>query len=65
MLIEVVNTFRGQIEWVDGLPRTTKDGGGTGLESVRLILARHGGLLKQEVSGCLFISRVIMPLESA
>lgn len=65
MLIEVVNTFRGQVEWVDGLPRTTKEGGGTGLESVRLILARHGGLLKQEVSGCLFISRVIMPLESA
>lgn len=65
MLIEVVNTFCGQVEWVDGLPSTTKEGGGTGLESVRLILARHGGLLKQEVSGCLFISRVIMPLESA
>ncbi len=63
MLIEVVNTYCGKVELVDGLPRTTKEGGGTGLESVRLILARHGGLLKQETSGGLFISRVIMPLD--
>lgn len=62
LLMEIKNTFVGTVKWSDDKPESTKEGGGVGLESVRYILSRHRGLLKQEVSGNFFVSRVILPM---
>lgn len=63
LLMEIRNTFSGKVKWTESGLTTTKDGGGIGLRSVRHILSRHKGLLQQEESGNIFISRVIMPIE--
>ena len=62
LLLEIRNTYSGEIVWVDGFPRSTKKGGGTGVKSVAEILSRLGGLLHQENDGNIFISRVIIPV---
>ncbi len=63
LLMEIKNTFSGNVKWSSGRLETTKDGGGIGLKSVKHILSRHKGLLQQETEGNVFISRVILPLE--
>lgn len=63
LLMEIRNTFSGDVKWSSGRLETTKDGGGIGLKSVKHILSRHKGLLKQETEGKVFISRVILPIE--
>lgn len=63
LVMEIENTFPGKVKWGRGGLETTKDGGGIGLSSVRHILSRHGGILHQEVSGNIFVSRVMMPVE--
>lgn len=62
LLMEIKNTFSGDVKWIGGNLETTKDGGGIGLRSVRNILSRHKGLLRQETEGNTFISRVILPI---
>lgn len=64
LVMEIENTFSSKVEWGKGMLETTKKEGGIGLRSFKRILARHKGVLQQEVSGNNFISRVIMPVEN-
>ena len=52
LLLEIGNSFSGTAPLEEG----------TGLESVRYILSRYGGLLSQSGSDGFFVSRVIMPI---
>lgn len=62
LLVEVKNAASGPARFEDGLPVTTKAGGGQGLKNVRRVLDRHGGLIQCAREGDVFRTQVILPL---
>lgn len=47
-------------DFIDGLPRTTKPGGGIGLQSVMSIVNEYDGLAKFEYQDGIFISKIMI-----
>lgn len=63
-LIEIINTFSGDICAVDGVIQTTKkDGGlhGYGLKSINLIAEKYGGNMTFSVEGDVFSLNILIP----
>lgn len=63
LLMEIRNRVSGEVVFEDGLPLTTKQDGGIGVKSARKVLNKHGGMLKMQQEGDVFITRVLQGLE--
>lgn len=63
LYIETRNSVGYTVRFKDGLPLSTKRGGGTGTLSIVDTLARHGGLADFSQEGGDFVSKVILPIE--
>lgn len=61
VLIEIRNSIGVQLNFENGLPVTTKVGGGTGLMSVRNIVHKYNGMLDVRQEDSEFITRIILP----
>lgn len=62
VLIEIKNSISNELFFENGLPITTKVGGGTGLLSVKDIVQKHNGMLEVKKEGNEFITRIILPI---
>lgn len=62
LLLEIRNSYSGEIKWKNDTPVSAEKNGGTGLKSVKMILSRNKGMLHQGCEGKTFVSRVIIPL---
>lgn len=62
LFIEVSNTMSGDIVWNGSLPASTKDGGGTGLRSVRNAVTNHDGMMRCLQDGNSFVVQIRIPL---
>ncbi|MFV0451979.1 MAG: GHKL domain-containing protein [Propioniciclava sp.] len=63
-VLTVENPFAGEIDTVDGLPRTTKRSSthhGYGMRNMRDIAERHGGNLRVNTTGDSFVLHVLLP----
>ncbi len=56
VVLQIENTYAGEMTMVDGLPRTTKsaNGHGFGLRSIRRIAEKHGGGMSVRAEGGIF-----------
>ena len=63
LLVELRNSVSGTVVFRDELPVSTKVGGGIGLRGIREILRRHGGMIRMEQQGDVFVTQLIQPLE--
>ena len=62
--MEVCNTVGCKTSFDEnGMPITTKDGGGTGTRSIKHIVQKHGGMLNFRQSENTFITQIILPLK--
>ncbi len=64
-VIQVSNAMEGELDFEDGLPRSTKprDGyHGFGLKSIRSIARRYGGFLSVSAEGGRFTLKILIPL---
>lgn len=61
ILIEISNSVDGVLQFDNGLPITTKRGGGIGLLSVTHIVRKHAGMVEFQQQGSVFITRIIFP----
>lgn len=64
-LIHVENPFAGQVRFVDGLPRTSKDdtrNHGFGTRSMRMIAQRYGGAMTMTAQRGVFLVNIVLPL---
>ena len=59
LLVEVRNSVAGKVAFRDGYPVTTKADGGIGVKSVRKVLDKYGGLLRQQQEGDVFITQTV------
>ena len=64
ILIEIVNSMEGFVEFTDGLPITTKTGGGTGAISVKHIVQKYGGMVEFKQNKSEFSTRIIFPKQN-
>lgn len=64
LLLEIKNSVSGRVVFENGLPVTTKTGGGIGTGSARRIVERYGGMLSWKQDGETFITRLIQPLKT-
>lgn len=65
VILQVENYYEGELSFLDGLPRTTKeqDGGhGFGLRSIRFTVEKYGGCMTVHPEGHLFLLRVSIPI---
>ncbi len=65
LMIETRNPCAGQVVFEEGLPVSTKPGGGIGTRSLREIVKRHGGMLDLRQDGAAFVARVMLPQREA
>lgn len=66
LVIQVVNPSAGQIEFEDGLPKTTKAKNGYhgyGIKSMRHTAQKYGGYLTAEVKDGCFYLKIVVPLQ--
>lgn len=59
--IEIQNSVSGLVAFEDGLPLSTKPGGGTGTKSVSGIVHKYGGMLRFVQKDDLFITQIFLP----
>lgn len=64
VLIEIRNSIGVKLIFKNGLPVTTKSGGGTGLLSVKDIVQKHNGMLDLRQEGYEFLTRIVLPVPS-
>ena len=64
LLLEIKNSVSGRVVFENGLPVTTKTGGGIGTRSARRIVEKHGGMLSLKQDGDVFTTRLIQPLKA-
>ena len=64
LLIQIENTYTGNITWEDGLPCSTQDEHGLGTRSIRTIVRSHGGEAIFSTRNGLFQLRIILPNHS-
>lgn len=66
LIVQVVNPILNQIEFEDGLPKTTKVKNGYhgyGIKSMRHTIQRYGGYLTAEVKNGCFYLKMMAPLQ--
>ncbi len=63
LCVEVKNTVYEKVRFTDGIPRTTKEGGGTGSGSMERVLKKYKGMVQYQVTENLFVTRIILPLK--
>lgn len=63
LLIDVRNPYAGTIELKDGIPTTSVEGHGYGLQSIKSICEKNRGLYSFELESQLFILRIMLPIE--
>lgn len=64
ILIEIKNSVEGNLIFENGLPITTKEGGGTGLLSVKSIVEEHHGMLDVKQEHDEFFTLIILPIST-
>jgi len=62
LLIEVKNTYSGEVYMKDGMPLSNKDGHGYGCLSIKTIAEQKGGLCLFDAKENVFLLRVIIPV---
>lgn len=62
LFVEVRNTAENTVIFNQGIPVTSKHGGGTGVLSVLSIVEKNGGMLDFRQEGSEFFARIIIPL---
>ena len=60
--LEVRNSVSGAVVFADGMPVSTKPGGGTGTRSIASIVRRCGGMLRFRQEGGEFAAQIVLPL---
>ncbi len=60
LLIEVTNNFVGEINFIDGVPVSTKENHGFGTKSILVIVQKYGGLCSFGASDGIFVLRIII-----
>lgn len=60
--LEVRNSVSGAVVFADGMPVSTKPGGGTGTRSIASIVRRCGGMLRFRQEGGDFAAQIVLPL---
>ncbi len=64
VLIEIKNSVSTQLKFENGLPSSTKNGGGTGLLSVKNIVQKYSGMLYLKQEGNEFYIRIVLPIDT-
>lgn len=62
LLIEIRNSVSGTVTFTNGIPNTTKEGGGTGVASVLAIVNKYQGMLNFKQEGTEFFTRLVIPI---
>ena len=67
VVLQIENTYAGEMTMVDGLPRTTKEssGHGFGLLSIKRIAEKHGGGMSVRAEDGIFKLSIVMKLPEA
>lgn len=60
--IEMRNSLCETVIFDDDLPRSTKQGGGTGTLSIQHIVERHSGMLRFQQEGETFVTQILLPV---
>lgn len=61
--VEIVNRADAPVSFVEGMPQTTRPGGGTGTKSAASIVEKYGGMLRFSQNSTHFTAQFILPLE--
>lgn len=62
LLLEVKNSVNGSVNFLNGLPVSTKEGGGTGTISMMRIVRKYVGMCRFKQEGDTFIVQIVLPL---
>jgi len=60
--LEVKNSVREEVRFTDGMPVSTKKGGGTGSKSIMHIVHEHSGMCRFKQEGNEFVVQIVLPL---
>ncbi len=63
LLLEVKNSVNGSVKFMNGLPVSTKEGGGIGTKSMMRIIQRYEGMCRFKQEGDTFIVQIVLPLK--
>lgn len=63
LLIEIKNSFDGVLHFENGLPKTTKNDGGTGLRSVIRMVEKHQGMFRIQQEDQVCSVQIIFPIQ--
>lgn len=64
LLIQIENTYTGEITWFDGLPCSQNQEHGIGTRSIHTIVCSHGGETLFHTDSGVFQLRILLPMES-
>jgi hypothetical protein len=62
LFLEVKNSVRDEVFFTDGMPVSTKKGGGTGSKSIMRIVLENNGMCRFKQEGNEFIVQIVLPL---
>jgi two-component system, LytTR family, sensor histidine kinase AgrC len=62
LFLEVKNSVKNQVRFIDGLPVSTKKDGGTGSKSILRVVGAHNGMCRFKQEGNVFIVQIVLPL---
>ncbi len=63
LFLEVKNSVRDEVHFIDELPVSTKKGGGTGSKSIMRIVREYNGMCRFKQDGDEFIVQIVLPLQ--
>lgn len=62
LYVQIENSAPGEVEFADGMPVSTKAGGGIGVKSAMEILNKYTGMMEMKQEGDTFTTQIIQPL---
>ncbi|HRW13165.1 MAG TPA: GHKL domain-containing protein, partial [Syntrophomonas sp.] len=62
LLIFIENSFRGEVDMLNGLPQSGREGHGFGVKSMAMIAEKYNGYCSFEAKGEIFTLRIVLPL---
>ena len=62
LFLEVKNSVKEEVNFTNGLPVSTKVGGGTGSKSIMRIVGEHNGMCRFKQEGNEFVAQIVLPL---
>lgn len=63
LILEVENSSDTNGEFMNGIPISTKEGGGTGLKSIKTVINNYNGLLDLKSTDGVFVLRLVVPIK--